>query len=96
VEDEKVIGFISGQVIEPFISVSSIKNIGYISAAYVKPGERGKGVGRRLEEQMVSFFKSKGIEHVEMHVMARNQKARACWKALGYTTFREQIRKKIS
>ena len=94
-ECEKIIGFIAGEIIPCHLPISNIKKVGYISGAFVSDEYRGKGITKNLENLISQFFKSCGIEYVELNFMSKNQLARKAWSSLGYKTFREQARKKI-
>lgn len=94
-EDEKIIGFIMGEKVSCHLPISSIKKIGYISAAYVIPEYRNKGVMKELENRMINFFKESGIKYCEVNFLTYNAVAKTSWSAMGYQTFREQARKEI-
>ena len=75
--------------------ISSIRKVGYISGAYVLPEYRQKGVVKKLESEIVKFFKAKGLKYAELNFLSQNNIARKSWEALGYKVFREQARKQI-
>jgi ribosomal protein S18 acetylase RimI-like enzyme len=95
IADGKVIGFISGEVKECFLPISRIKRIGYIGGAYVSPGYRHKGIMKNLEILLTGYFKKQGLSYIELNVITHNSLGKRSWEALGYKTFREQMRKKI-
>ncbi len=95
IENEIIIGFISGEIIDNLLPMSKVINVGYISGAYIVPEYRNKGIMKELEAEIISWFKLREIEYVELHVIANNATAKTCWNSLGYKTFREQRRKKI-
>jgi ribosomal protein S18 acetylase RimI-like enzyme len=41
---------------------------GYLDSAYVLDNYRGQGIGRKLTEKALEWFKNKGIKHVELSV----------------------------
>jgi ribosomal protein S18 acetylase RimI-like enzyme len=94
-DDEKPVGFISGQIQSNFLPLSNIPKVGYISGAYIKQGFRKKGIMKLLENRMIEFFKSKNLTYVDLNVINNNITGKRCWKELGYVTFREQMRKRI-
>lgn len=94
-ENENIIAFISGEVKDCFLPISSIKKVGYISGAYVLPNYRNKGIMKNLERLILEYFKSKGLSYTELNVITNNFIGKRCWESLGYKTFREQMRKKI-
>lgn len=94
-ENERIVGFIAGEIIGCHLPVSSIKKVGYISGAYVLEEYRGIGVMKRLEILIREFFKNWGLDYIELNFISKNLTARKCWGSLGYEVFREQARKKI-
>jgi ribosomal protein S18 acetylase RimI-like enzyme len=60
-EDDKIIGFIAGEILNCFLPISKVKKTGYISGAYVMPQYRGKNVMKRLEQMLIRYFKSKNL-----------------------------------
>lgn len=93
--DGNAVAFISGHVIPCYLPISRVKKVGYISVAYSCPEYRGKGVMKKLEELITEFFRNKGAEFVELHVMFGNKEAMNVWEKLGYQTFRVHMRRKI-
>jgi len=93
--DGTLAGFIWGEITDCFFPLSPVKMIGYIFGAYVTCSNRGKGILSALEAKLIDFFKQKGVAYCELHCMTENKTARDAWRALGYKTFREQMRKKI-
>ncbi|HHX77166.1 MAG TPA: EVE domain-containing protein, partial [Firmicutes bacterium] len=95
VEQGEIVGFIAGEVSNCFLPFAPVKKIGYISGAYVTPGNRGKGVLRELEKRLQIFFQGLDLEYIELNVLSENQAGKKSWKKLGYKTFREQMRKRL-
>lgn len=95
VEKGKIVGFMAGEITNCFLSISKTKKIGYISAAYLLPSYRGQGIMAKMEKQMTAFFKENRLSYVELHVLSNNASAKKCWEGMQYSTFREQMRKKI-
>lgn len=94
-ENDQCVGFIAGEITQCHLALSSIKKIGFISAAYVADEYRGKDVMKTLEALMVDFFRECGVKYSELFFIANNEVGRKCWNSLGYQTFREQARKQI-
>jgi len=64
-----------------------LRRFGYVSDLVVQPESRRGGIGRRLHERAVSWFRTLGIDVVRLHVAARSDGARAFWKSLGAAEF---------
>lgn len=94
-DDEKIVGFIAGEIIQCHLPISSVKKIGYISGAYVLPEFRGKGIMKSLEKMVLDYFKQSGLKYAEVNFLSNNLIAKKSWEGLGYKTFREQARKEI-
>ncbi len=94
-ENNRVIAFISGEVRDCFLPISVVEKVGYICGAFVLPEYRNKGIMRKLESLLLKYFKSQGLSYIELNVMTKNVPGKRSWGALGYNSFREQMRKKI-
>ncbi len=94
-DNDKVVGFIAGEIVDCFLPITNVKKVGYISAAYVVPTYRGKGILQELESMIQDFFKQRGLKYIELNVLSQNQIGITSWGRLGYSTFREQMRKEI-
>ena len=94
--DGNIVGFISMTIINCFMVVSSIKDIGYIEAGYVNPGYRRLGITRKLENMIEEFLKEKGIRYLELFTLMNNEIANNSWSKLGFIPFRQQWRKDLN
>ena len=94
--DGEIVGFISMTIINCFMIVSSVKNIGYIEAGYVKPEYRKLGITRKLETMVEEFLKKKGIRYLELFTLMNNEIANNSWSRLGFEPFRQQWRKDLN
>ncbi len=94
-ENDIIVGFISCEIINGFLPVSSIKKVGYISGAYVLSEFRGKGIMKKMERLAINYFRSNGLKYVELNFLDKNMLAEKTWRSLGYKTFRKQMRKKL-
>ena len=93
--DDIPIGFILGQIKENIFPFSNIPKVGYLLGAYIKKEHRNKGIMGLLENKLMDFFKTKNIDYVDLNVLSENKSGKKSWEKLGYSTFREQMRKKI-
>ena len=94
-QDEDIIGFISGSIVNCFLPISRVGKVGYIESAYVIKPFRGNGVMSTLENMLTEHFKYCGLAYVELNVLSSNAKAKCFWDKANYATFREQMRKNI-
>lgn len=91
----EIVGFISMTIINCFMIVSSVKEIGYIEAGYVKPSFRRMGITARLEKMVEEFLREKGIRYLELFTLLDNEIANTSWSRLGFVPFRQQWRKDL-
>jgi len=95
-ENDTTIGFIAGDMRPSFFPYSTLGLNGYISGVYVEENTRKKGITKLLENYITEiFFKKHNATFIELHCLTNNIVAKKMWEALGYKTFREQLRKKI-
>lgn len=94
-DKDLIVGFIAGEMIQCHLPISNVKTVGYISAAYVLPEYRGKGIMKKLESLLVEYFKKCGLKFIELNFISKNLLAKKNWECLGYEVFREQARKKL-
>jgi len=79
-----------------FLPFSKINKVGYISAGFVSENHRKKGIIQKLEKMGTDFFRRHDIEYSELNVLSNNIVGKKTWNSLGYNTFREQMRKKLT
>jgi len=65
---------------------------GFITDLYVTAGWRRKGVGRALAEDLLGWFRDRGLEAAELAVASVNPGAEAFWRALGGAEQRRTMR----
>ncbi len=80
VDDSGIIGYIS----LVFGKHRKFRGNAYLVSAAVKASERGKGTGTRLFDAVEIYAKSRGTRRIEFEVFAKNEKAIALYKRLGY------------
>jgi len=66
---------------------------GYIHDVYVRERYRQRGIGRRLVDEILSWFRRRGVTHVELTVAANNDDATAFWRSLGFETYMYQMKR---
>ena len=96
VEENNIVGFIAGEIIDCFLPFSKVTKVGYISAAYVSDEHRNKGIMKTLEKMIADFFKKHKLAYAELNVISNNLIGKNTWNKLGYSTLREQMRKRLS
>ena len=95
-ESGRIVGFITGEIKSYLLAAAPLIKTGYVAGGYVVPEHRMKGLMKTLETMLMKFFDEHGVRQVELNVMAGSATGKKSWEALGYRTFREQMRKTIS
>jgi ribosomal protein S18 acetylase RimI-like enzyme len=91
---KKILGFIVG-IIEKKPYCFSIRNVGYIWDFFVSPDFRKRGIGRKLFESMMSWFKINGLKYTEIDVDYQNKDGICIWKKFGFKGRRINMIRKI-
>lgn len=58
---------------------------GFISEVFVLDAWRGKGIGHRLMDQAMQWFRVQGVRRVELQVLSGNHAAREAYRGWGWT-----------
>lgn len=77
-----VVGFIFGLLVDN-LPVYEPPVIGYITDCMVHPSYRGRGIGARLVDQLMTWFRQRRISEVEVSAATHNQRAIAFWRRTG-------------
>ena len=85
-ENEKIVGYILGEVQRPY-HPHIFKNRGYIVDAFVLKKYRGKGIGEKLTERLIEWFKSKGIKWIKVSAYTNNEIRIKFWKKMGFKDY---------
>jgi ribosomal protein S18 acetylase RimI-like enzyme len=93
-ENEKIIGYLSGQIIkkEPFRKKMKIARI---EEMYILPRFRSKGIGTQLEEEFINWCKSKKVNMVKVTSSAANKKAIEFYKRNNFKEYDLILEKNI-
>jgi len=101
-ENGQVVGFIQGVIIDHqpgqdaiFDAVHAPRKDGWIGLLYVKPEQRGSGIGRALMDEMKRYFQSKNCDTLRLKVLSGNQHAIAFYKKYGFTAHEVEMAKKL-
>jgi ribosomal protein S18 acetylase RimI-like enzyme len=80
--DNKVVGYITGNINERKSRVFDKE--GYIEDWFVEENDQGKGVGRKLMEELIKEFKNKGVNYLKLGVYAGNDKIIQMYRLMGF------------
>ncbi|HUR91953.1 MAG TPA: GNAT family N-acetyltransferase [Gemmatimonadaceae bacterium] len=62
---------------------------GYMSSAYVVPGERRAGILSALFDEGVRWCRSRGLAEIRLYVSVDDDVARSAWSSLGFAPVEE-------
>ncbi|MBR9683374.1 GNAT family N-acetyltransferase [Candidatus Woesearchaeota archaeon] len=82
-------------LIKQNIPVFKIKKYGYISDIYVEKNYRGKGMGKKLMDISVGFFKKNRIKFMELSVKHNNKSSIKFYQKYGLKEYHKHMRIKI-
>lgn len=94
-EGPEVIGYAVGRIttLPPFFEH---RFRGYIHDVFIRESFRRRGVGRRLVEEILEWFRTRGVTLVELTVAANNREAIPFWERLGFLVYMHQMKKPIA
>ena len=84
VQNEKVVGIISGKVEKPISILIAPRLTGMITRAYVDDQYRKKGIGRHMMVTMLDWFRNKGVKFANIGSIGANKLGTKVWKNLGF------------
>jgi ribosomal protein S18 acetylase RimI-like enzyme len=90
-DDERVIGYFVGSIEKAKHYVVPEK-IGRISAAFVEEKYRELGIGKKMFDELIKWFKRNKIKHVELSVDSRNETSIRTWQNFGFKEFMKKMR----
>jgi ribosomal protein S18 acetylase RimI-like enzyme len=83
VEDGNVVGMVLGKIFRSMY-IQGHERTGYISNLYVKKEFRKKGVGKKLTDALIDWFKSKDTVALTLEVYESNKLAKNFYHKLGF------------
>lgn len=84
--DGKLVGYLLGMVLDnPAVFV--LPRYGFIAELMVRSEYRKLGVGQRLHQRAVKWFRRKGVDVVQLNVSTLNASGQGFWRRLGYRDF---------
>ncbi len=92
-EKKELVGFASGTVIS--IPKTRAPKIGTLIAVFVRKEYRGEKIGEKLFKEMLKWFKSEKVKHIETSVDARNKRSVKLWKRFGFGDYQLRLRMDI-
>lgn len=93
-ERDVIIGY---AIINIINNIPSFKQLdrGFITDLCVHEDHRSKGIGEKMLKEIFAWFKSKGIERVELFALEKNARGRKFWKRVGFEDYMHRMVVKI-
>lgn len=90
-----LIGFVSVTVVDEASPLLQRMRYAKIGSICVTESWRGRGIGRRLMEEVERWSKSRKAVEVHLNVWSFNERARELYEELGYTVRSHYMRKRL-
>ena len=93
-KDGKIIAYFIGMINEakPY---AAVEKTGRISDAFVLKKYRGRGLGRKMFDELMAWFREQGLEYAELSVDARNGLGMIAWLSYGFEPFMIKMKRKL-
>lgn len=92
-EDGEVLGFVSFSIERGDYETDAVR--GTVTNVYVRPDDRGQGVGGGLLDAAETALRAHGADVVAIEAMADNERARRLYRRRGYETHRIEFEKPL-
>ena len=92
-DGEKMVGYLHGEVkdVPHFIH----GQIGYVQHLFVTEAYRRRGIGEKLYNEIIKWFRSRDIKMVHLDALVRNKVANSFWRKHGYMDFQKTLYRQI-
>ncbi len=91
--NKEIIGIASGYIIS--LPKTKAPKIGVLVSNFVKDKFRNQGIGKKLLDARIEWFKKNGVKFLEMNVDARNKKALNIFRKYGFKDYQIKLKKEI-
>jgi len=71
------------------------RRMGLVSDLAVSAAYRRRGIGRRLVDEMMRWFREQGLQHAEVNVATCNPLATAFWRSVRFGDYLERRRREV-
>ena len=94
IKNAEVLGYTIAKLKE-YPPIYLLKNHGTIYDIVVASKHRRKGIGNKLCQEALKWFKSLGLERVELSIAPNNTESNSFWKKQGFQDYMHKLFKKI-
>ena len=88
------IGYLLGHV-DDAQPIFKLRRHATLTDVFVAKEHRRKGLGKRLVEEAVAFFKERGVSNARANVLSKNPGAKAFLEKMGFGSFLERMWKPL-
>ena len=86
-DNGQVVGYSYLLINEPAIDLEVRKKYGYVHDLFIDAEYRHRGIGERMLDEILRWFRSQNIDRVELGVITGNRPAYSFWKKHGFTDY---------
>ncbi|UCD78537.1 MAG: GNAT family N-acetyltransferase [Desulfobacterales bacterium] len=90
-----LLGFLEGKIVK-LHEVFTHKKCFHISAVYVIPDSRRRGIATSLIQEALRWASEQGCQEADLNVLFNNDKAKGLYEKLGFKVFRYELRKLLT
>lgn len=83
VDNGEIIGMVLGKIFKSMY-IQGHERTGYISNLYIKEGHRGNGIGKKLTQILIDWFKSKDVVALTLELYESNKGALDFYRKFGF------------
>ena len=94
-DDGKVIGYAYLMIKEPDVALNERKKYGYVHDLFITGEYRRTGIGEKMFDEIVKWFRSKDIDRIELDVIVKNRIAYSFWEKHGFTDYVHTLYRQI-
>lgn len=93
-EDDQIIGYTVPKI-DQYSPVYLLEKHGSIYDMFVSLEHRRRGIGKKLWEEALRWFKGLGLERVELSIVPTNPESSSFWKKQGFSDYTHRLYIKI-
>jgi ribosomal protein S18 acetylase RimI-like enzyme len=93
-ENKKILGMVLGQYFRP-LPISKFNKKGYISNLYVHKDYRKRGIGKKLVNRLMRWFKENAVHYISLEIHVKNRVAQKLYKDLGFEDYTIKLTRRI-
>jgi ribosomal protein S18 acetylase RimI-like enzyme len=93
-DGEEVVGFSVAEIREPPRGMKR-GEYGYISEMAVTAEYRRTGIGEKMFAEIMKWFRSRGIDRIELEITSRNIVSASFWGKQGFTEYKRKLYRQI-